>query len=184
MSKTVRDMTRFQRVKGIITGLAMIAFALLLLSSPEEGYEAVVYVLAAAFIVTAVSMLLYYFTMARFMVGGRVILFRGIILLDLGVVTLTLTDVKHYYILIYLILIHAFSGLVEILRAQEERRGGASSYRLKTVHGILDIVMAILCIIFIRRMSIAVIVFSIGVIYSGVLRIISACRRTKFVYIQ
>ena len=55
----------------------MIAFALLLLSSPEEGYEAVVYVLAAAFIVTAVSMLLYYFTMARFMVGGRVILFRG-----------------------------------------------------------------------------------------------------------
>ena len=176
-------MTRFKRFREIVTGLAMIVFAVNLISSPSEGYKTIIYVLGLYFLLRAASTLFYYFTMARFMVGGRVQLFQGIAILDLGVVTLALTNVQHYYVLLYLIFIHAFSGLVEILRANESRREGAS-WRLKTVHGLMDIIMAAVCIIFIKQMSVAVIIFGAGVIYSGALRILSACRKTKFVYIQ
>ena len=161
----------------------MIAAAAVLIIAPEECYDLIIIGLGVMFIVIAISTLSYYFTMARFMVGGRISLFQGIAILDLGVVTMSLTNVQHYYILLYLIIIHAIAGLIGLGHALESKRAGAS-WRLKSVHGIMDIAMAVICIIFIRRMSIAVIVFGIGLIYSGVMRIVSACRRTAFVYIQ
>ena len=136
------------------------------------------------FAVKGIRAIVYYVTMARFMVGGRTSLYNGIIFLDLGILTFTLTEVPHYYVLIYLIAIHAFSGVVEVLRAFEAKRFGAGSWRLKIGHGAVNIIMALLCVIFITHINIAVIVYGIGLIYSSLLRIISACRRTKLIYIQ
>ena len=117
------------------------------------------------------------------MVGGRTSLYIGVIMLDLGIVTATLTDVPHFIVMLYLIAIHAFSGIVEVLRALEAQRY-KSSWRLKLSHGLLNIVIAIACIVFIRHMHIAVVVYCSGLIYSAAMRIITAHRTRRLAYIQ
>ena len=104
--------------------------------------------------------------------------------MDFGALTGSLTDVPQFYVLAYLIAIHAFTGLVEILRAREARSQGAKMWRMKMLHGIIDLVMAVICIIFINEESIAVLIYGIGLIYSAIIKISMAFRKTKFVYIQ
>lgn len=177
-------MTKFQRVKEILIGLLMIGAAVFLLTMPREGYVYIIAGLSVYFLCIGIGTLAYFFLMARFMVGGRIALYKGIILFDLGALAGTLTSVPHYYILIYLILLHAFQGLVRIMRALETRRIGSGSYKVKLAHGILDLVMAILCIVFIKQTATAVLIYCTGLLYSAVLRIISACRKRKFYFIQ
>ena len=177
-------MTAVQRIKEVISGLFMLIGALLLLTDPEYGYLLVVYLLAFILLIMGIRRLYYYFTMARYMVDGKETLYRGVILFDFGALTGSLTYVPKFYVLFYLIGIHAFSGLVEILRAREARLQGASSWKLKLIHGMVDLLMAIICIMFINEGSIAVLIYAIGLAYSAVIKIISAFRKTRFVYIQ
>ena len=176
-------MTKLQRTKEIITGIITVLTAFVLILEPSDGYIVVIGILSLVYTVRGINMIVYYFTMARFMVGGRTSLYVGIIMFDFGILTGTLTDVPHFYILLYLAVIHGFSGIIEMMRASESKKYGGA-WRLKTGHGILDIMMAVMCIVFLNRLCFAVIIYAIGLIYSSVLRIISACRRTKFVYIQ
>ena len=176
-------MTKLQRVKEIVFGLIMIFLAYVMIRFPKEGYEFIIFIFAVYFTAAGIRTIIYYVTMARYMVGGRSSLYNGVILLDLGLLTLELTDVPHYYVLIYLIAIHAFSGAVEVLRALEAKRFGGS-WKLKIGHGVVNIILALICVVFIKYTDLAVIIYCIGLIYSSLLRIISACRRTKFVHIQ
>ncbi len=177
-------MTAVQRIREVISGLFMFIGALLLLTDPEYGYLLVVYLLAFILLTMGIRKLYYYFTMARYMVDGKESLYIGVILFDFGALTGSLTDIPKFYVLFYLIGIHAFSGLVEVLRAREARLQGASSWKFKLIHGMVDLLMAIICIMFINEGSIAVLIYAIGLIYSAVLKIISAFRKTRFVYIQ
>ena len=177
-------MTKLQKTKEIFIALAMAALGLLLIFQPDDnGYDLVLLILAFWFGTIALGALSYYFYMARFMVRGRVSLYKGIILFDLSALTGSLTDVPHYYVLLYLIGLHAFQGLVRILRALESRRYGAPSYRLKLLHGVLDLSMAILCIIFIKHTRTAVWIYGSGLIYSAAFRLVSALRKKKFIFI-
>ena len=175
-------MTKLQRIRDILLGLIMIAIAGVMFLFQESVYWVIITVLSVIFTFEGLSTIIYYFTMARFMTGGRSILYKGVILLDFGILTGTLTDVPRIYILLYLVAIHAFSGAVELLRAREAASYGGS-WKLKMFHGILDLSMALICIVFIRRLNIAVIVYASGLVYSAILRIVSACRRTKLIYI-
>ena len=176
-------MTKLQRVKEIVFGLIMIFLAYVMICFPKEGYEFIIFIFAVYFTAAGIRTIIYYVTMARYMVGGRSSLYNGVILLDLGLLTLELTNVPHYYVLVYLIAIHAFSGAVEVLRALEAKRFGGS-WKLKIGHGVVNIILALICVVFIKYTDLAVVIYCIGLIYSSLLRIISACRRTKFVYIQ
>ena len=175
-------MTKLQRIRDILLGIIMIMTAGLMLLLPDEGYLIIILVLSLVYSFQGLSTIIYFFTMARFKTGGRAILFKGVILLDFGILTGTLTDVPRIYRLLYLVGIHAFSGVVELLRAREAASFGGS-WKLKMFHGILDLGMALICIVFIRQLSIAVIIYASGLVYSAVLRIISACRRTRLIYI-
>ena len=120
-------MTKFTRIKEIIFGIATIACALLTMVAPSDGYDVIILILAVWLIIRGIRTLVYYFSMARFMVGGRSQLYSGVILLDFGILTATLTDVPHYYVLLYLIMMHAFSGLIEVLRALSHRHSHEST---------------------------------------------------------
>ena len=50
--------------------------------------------------------------------------------------------------------------------------------------GIVNILLAILCLVFIKVTSIAVMIYAVGLIYAGVIKIITAFRKTTMVYIQ
>ncbi len=169
----------------ILTGVIMIAVAILFITDPDEDvYMAVIVILALGLAVKGIRDILFYFTMARHMVGGKVILFQGVIILDFALFTASLADVPIIYIMLYLIGIHGFSGVVETLRATESRRTVDGPWKLKLGHGLVNFALALLCLIYIKQTDMAVLIYSLGLIYSGVMRIISAFRRTTFIVIQ
>ena len=180
-------MTRFGRVMNAISALFMIAVAVLMFFLDAiHGLKLVMIVVQAGMTLRGLQAIVYYFSMARHMVGGKNVLFRGMIFLDLGVLAGTIFEHPAVYILIYISALHIFTGAVSALRANESRKIG-SSWRLKMAYGITNIALAlivVICGIAFGRLSIAVWVYSIGLIYSSVLNIISSFRKTEIVYIQ
>lgn len=180
-------MTKFGRVMNAISALFMIAVAVLMFFLDAiHGLKLVMIVVQAGMTLRGLQAIVYYFSMARHMVGGKNVLFRGMIFLDLGVLAGTIFEHPAVYILIYISALHIFTGAVSALRANESRKIG-SSWRLKMAYGITNIALAlivVICGIAFGRLSIAVWVYSIGLIYSSILNIISAFRKTEIVYIQ
>ena len=177
-------MSRGQRISSILYGIATIIAAILLLIYRSHAYEVIILVLGIGFTISGIRQLIYYFTMARYMVDGKGILYRGIILINFGVLTTSISNVPKIYILLYLAAINGFSGLVEILRANETRLYRGQAWRLKLTHGIINLTLAVICILFVRWQNTAVYIYSIGLIYSGLARIGSAFRRTTFMFIR
>ena len=173
-----------QRIFSIILAAVYVAAAILILSSPELGYLPVVLLLAASLILTGIRSLIYYFTMARHMVGGRISLYVAVLTLDLGAFSIAMADAAPVYIVLYLFATHAFSGGVDIMRALEAKKYRAKSWRFRLISGIINIAVAFACLIFMRYTEVFVWIFALGLIYVAVQKLINAFRRTSVVYIQ
>ncbi len=163
----------------------MIAVALFFILYPsDKAYEIVVAILSIGLAIAGLKDIIFYFTMARHMVGGKMILIQGVIIFEFGIITGSLANVPKIYILLYLIGIHAFSGVVEVLRAMEARRTVAGPWKRKFSHGIVNFILAIACLVFIRQSNTALIIYSIGLMYSAVVRLFDAFGKTAFVVIE
>ena len=173
-----------QRIKNVILGVLIILGAVILIAFPNEGLLIVAGILCLSLFIYGIKTLIYYFTMARHMVGGRIMLYLGMIVLDLGMFALMLTDIPRIYIVLYLLIIYAFSGVIEILRALEVKKNNGPSWKFKLFSGLVNIVIAILCIVFIGHTDVIVFIYSLGLIYSAIVRIVTAFRKTAIVYIQ
>ena len=160
------------------------AAVILVLIQDDSKYLIVIMALALGLAVKGIKDIIFYFTMARHMVGGKTILFQGVVVLDFAMFTGSLSDVPRFYILLYLVGIHAFSGVVETLRAMEARRTVEGPWKMKLGHGIVNFALAIACLIFIKHINTAVLIYSLGLAYSAVIHMISAFRRTAFVVIE
>jgi uncharacterized membrane protein HdeD (DUF308 family) len=85
--------------------------------------------------------------------------------------------------MLYLAGLHGFSGFIDIMRAIESKKMNAS-WKLNISHGIINVLIALLCLVFLKTVWVATLCYSLGLIYSGIIRIIQAFRRTAIVYIQ
>lgn len=178
-------MTIFQRIENILFALLMmLSAAAFIIASADDALILIIFILAVSLFADAVKDLIYYFTMAKHMVGGKMILFQGVIILDFAILTLSLSKVPKIYILLYLVGVHAFSGVVEILRANESSKTVEGPWKMKFTHGLINIALAILCLIFLKNTAVAVLIYSAGLVYSAVIRIVSAFRRTAFIVIE
>lgn len=175
-------MTTFQRIRSIVAGLVMIVAALIVIFEPEIGIFVAAIIFSVYLLVYGIRRLIYFFTMARHMVGGRTMLYLGVVILDLAIFTLSLMDAANVYIMIYLIAIHGFSGVVDILRAFEARKYH-NHWKMNFLRGIGNLLIAIACGVFIGSPETAAVIFGAGLIYSGIMRIVSALRRTAIIYI-
>ena len=175
-------MTKARRIGNIITGLIMVAAAFFLAVDADKTYPAVILILGFSLLIASIRSLVYYISMARHMVGGRIILYRAIIMLDVALFTLSLTDVPLYCIVLYLAWIHIFAAFVDIMRADESRRLKAPSWRMTFVIGLVNLCMGVLCIVFIENVAMAVVIYSLGLAYSGMTRIIQAFRKNRTLY--
>ena len=110
-------MTSGTKVWNIIVGVASLIMGVVLLVYPEQGIVAIAIIASLSFTINGINSMLYYFTMARNMVGGRWMLFRGMLYLDLGILTSAMVKGAGIYIAMYLAGMHAFAGVVDILRA-------------------------------------------------------------------
>ena len=163
----------------------MIAVALVLIFNPSDiAYMIILLIMSVALAISGIKDIIFYFTMARHMIGGKMILVQGVIVLDFALLTASLSDVPTIYILLYLIGIHAFSGVVEVLRAMESKKSVEGPWKLKFSHGIVNFALAVACLVFIRHSETALIIYSLGLIYSAIVRILSAFRKTAFILIE
>ena len=162
----------------------MITGSIIILLLPDYGYQLVLAFISLSFEFTGIGRILYYISMGRHMVGGKTILYRGAIRFNFGLFTGSLISIPQIYVILYLLALHSFSGIVEILRAFESKSYGAKSWKLKFMHGLIDFCLVIFCLIFIKEPSTAAIIYSAGLIYSAFMRIISAFKPSAIVYIQ
>ena len=178
-------MTVFQRIRKVLFSLCMFAVALFFILYPsDKAYTIVVWILSLGLAIAGIKDIAFYFTMARHMVGGKMILIQGVIILDFAIITGSFANVPKIYILLYLIGVHAFSGVVEVLRAMEARRTVDGPWRIKFFHGVVNFTLAIACLIFIRQSNTALIIYSLGLMYSAVIRLFDAFGKTAFVVIE
>ena len=175
-----------QRIRKTISALFSMLSAVLLFIAGENAYRLVSIVLSITLIVSGIRDILFYFTMARKMVDGKGILYKGVLVLDVGIFTLSVRDESFVFIVLYLLGIYAFSGVVNVLRALQERRFHAPSWRLNMAEGLLNIVFAAGAVVFgfiQKDMRHLTWIYASGLFYSSILRLISAFRKSAIIYI-
>ena len=176
-------MNKRQRFNQLLIGFFMILLSLILFLVPEDGLIIVAVVLSVSLLAYSVRMLFYYFSMARHMVGGRIALYAGVIVLDFAMFLLSITDIPKIYIALYLLVIYAFTGAIDVLRGMEAKKMQAPLWRMKVISGAVNIIIAVLCIALLRSTAMIVYLYCIGLLYSAFMRIASAFKRTSVVYI-
>ncbi len=176
-------MSKAQRVKEVLLGLLSIAGAALMTLVPDLGYALVALIMCVSLILGGIEKIGYYLTMGRYMVGGRSIFYFGILLLDMGILAGSLSTTPQSLIMIYLLGCHLLDGVVQVMRAREQR-GFEAPWKLTLAQGIANILVAVACILFMGSMNTVVYIYCAGLVYSACLRIASAFRKTAIVYIQ
>ncbi len=177
-------MGKIKRVWNVISGIVVILFAMFAILIPEIAFIFIGFIAAALLLIRGVRYIIYYLTMAQHMVGGKIIMFYGVFLFDLGFFAMTIFSEAKAVILIYLTAGHAISGGIDMIRSIRNRKDGYSSWRTDMIQGIGNILIAVICVIFVNSIDILVYVYSLGLIYLAIIRIVRAFRRSAIVYIQ
>ena len=176
-------MTNWQKFSNVLAAFLMILFGLLILFAGEEAYLFVILVFAFLLFIYSIRMLVYYFQMARYMVGGKEILYRGILFLDLSIFIITLSTIPSTYVMLYMVGMLAFSGAVDIMNAMDLRRL-QGHWILQFIRGTVCVVGAVLCIAMMNTPKMVVTIFCFMLFYNAVMRIINAVRPTEIIAIQ
>ena len=176
-------MSMLQRISNFISGLLSFLSGFVIILVPEFGFSFAMLILGFSLLISGLRTVIYFFRMARHMVGGRSMLYYGVITMDFGVFTLALTDMPKLYLAIYLVGVYAFSGVIDIMRSLEAR-SYEGSWRMNLLHGSANVALAILCLAFVRSADVLAYIYGAGLIYSAIIRFIKTFRRTAVVYIQ
>ena len=118
-------MRKITRIKNLIIGFIMIAFAVALFLEPTYGPPVILLLLGLGLVANGVRLLIFYLTMARYMVGGKKTFYQSILTLDMGVLLLAGFTGSEQLVLLYLLGVLAVSGGIDIIRALEFRAEGA-----------------------------------------------------------
>ncbi len=177
-------MTKYQRAESFIVGMIMLLSGAVMLYFPEEGFYCIAAILGVSLVLKGVQSLVYYFAMARFMVGGKAILFTGVMILDFGIFTFSMVDEPKIYILVYLIAFHGFSAVVNLLKGVREKYSHTGSWKIDLSQGTGNLLIILVCFLFRQSQALLVFLYCGGLFYSGTLRILSALRKNDIVFIQ
>ncbi len=176
-------MTIVQRILNFLLAILILLSGLLLIVFQDYCLPIVTATLGFSLLIYGIKQTVYYFRMARHMVGGRYLLYMGIIVIDFGIFTLSMTNVPTIYLWIYLIFVYAFSGIIDILRSLEAKRNDAS-WKMNFCHGVMNILIAVMCIVYLNSADMLVVIYGFGLVASACVRIVKTFRRTAIIYIQ
>lgn len=175
-------MSSLQRVGNILLGLIMVAGAIILWAIPEYGFVIIATVLGFSLIVYGIKMLVQYARLARHMVGGKSLLFIGVITMDLGSLAYMVAGEGKTYVVLYLIGSHLVVGVLGILRAREAKQLD-SAWQLPMCLGVGNVLIAIACVVFLGSPNVLIGIYCIGLVYSAIIRIVSAFKNNDIVYV-
>lgn len=176
-------MSGAKRALHIFTGIMMAISSIIMALFPEWGYQVVALILAVSLIVKGIHELSYYFSMARHMVGGLYVLYKGIFMLDIGLFAFGLDSLPRIFTLAYLVFHFGFESVVSILRAIDAKRLRAP-WQYLLFKGILLLWIVIMCITSIGSNDDLTIIFSFGMMYTAIDRIVTAFKKTAIVYVD
>lgn len=177
-------MTSIQRIKKFLSGLVMLLGSLVLVVDPENGYYVIAFLLSISLLMSGLKALFFYFTLARNMVGGKSILYRALVMTDLGLFTITTITIPKIYLICYLLISHAFSGAVDMMKAVEDKKLHAP-WRMSFVYGLGNLLIAVAAFTCVLNNSTALVVdiYCIGLAYSGIMQMAASFRKTAIAYI-
>lgn len=173
-----------KRIINILVALIYILAALMFETNPKSAASIIILIISFSYVLRGLGNIIYYITMARFAVGGRSVLYQGIILLDFGLFATLMANIPIKYGVIYLVCLQIFYGIVGVLRALEARKLSARHWRLKLVFSLVVIAFAISCCFNLNSYSLFVDLYSLSLISSGIELITRSFRKTAIVYIQ
>ena len=179
-------MTKRNRIINILRGVLSILLALLLIVIPNGGLTLVLFIIGIGLTLKGIQTLLYYFSIARHMVDGKLVLCQGLIFLDLGMFTSSIADNPAGFLIAYIAAVDAFTGLVSILHSLEAKRNGSLKWKNDLIFGLVSVFLAVIVLIggfVLKRPYVSVCAYAFGLIYSSVMQITSAFRRNAIVYI-
>ena len=180
-------MSKMKRVGSVLMGLFMILFGFLLFLLPEKGMKIIIIIIAISMVAYGLKFLTFYSTLARHMIGGKYNLYLGMIILNLGLLTATMYGTRTLPVFIYLFFLFGFSGILDVMKAFEEKKNKAPFWLLRLLFGLFSVSLGILAIFscFIWKSPEAMTyLFCVLLLYSGFFRIVKAFRKTAVVYIQ
>ena len=176
-------MTKWGRIKMILSSLLMIFSAFLLIISQEDAFDVIAALLSIYLIAYAIREFHYFFTLARFMVGGKYLFYRAILALDFGIFAVTMTRMPSEIILFFLCASFIFTGVIDILKSMDSKKMGGS-WRLRFAKGALTILFSALCMVFLRTPDTAISLLVFNLLYNAVIRIITALKPANIMAIQ
>ena len=177
-------MTAMKRINVFVLGIFKILFAVLFAVDPEDGVDIILLVLAFSLLLYGIKMFVYYFSLAQHMNGGLTVLYRAAVIFDLGLFAMKMPEFPVFYLTIYLVILHGFDGIAAILKALESKRLEAPSWKLGFSYGTLSVFTAVLCLILRKSVNIAVVIYALGLMYSGTINIVQSIRKTASIYVQ
>lgn len=175
-------MSKTRRIISMLIGIFMIVAAVYLMMDPGSGYAVIIFVLGIGLAIKGGQVLWNFFTLSLNSVGSTKLLYNGLLILDLGIFTSCLINVPVIYLMIYLAGIYLFKGVIDILSANDARKLESPHFKVKLAQGLLNVLIAVLCLVFIRRQDIVVYIYGGGIIYNGIIRMVNAFSRTDMVF--
>ena len=165
----------------------MLLAAAILFLLGSDGFKFIMDVISITFIISGLNQIIFYFRLARHMIGGKAVLIKGLITLDIGALTVSMLDSTELLIISYILGCHLISGVIDVLKTNEARQLKSPHWKLDFTVGVGNILMAIICFICaigVGSIILVIYLYAFVLVYSAINRIASAFRRTEIVYIQ
>ena len=169
------------RILHILIAVGLIFMAVLLFFLGEYGTQLVALIMGFTLLIYGIRCLVAYFLKFRFTVGGRMQLYIGIIVMDLGLLILGSFNGSSVLIMFYLLGFRLVTGGIDVARAIEARKN-KGHWKIRLTAGIISLGTA-LGFIFFKDPYAVVDIYCIGLLFSAVEHIITAFRRNKIVTI-
>ena len=143
-------MNKIQRARYLLSAAVMFVCAAVIISIPYFGFVISAFILGGILVITGIRYLVYFFTMARYMVGGMSMLYRGILIIDVGAFAFSMIDKANVFILLYMLWFYGTAGFFSIVRGRNAKKSGSPIWRLSIINGIVNLLFVLASLIFIR----------------------------------
>ncbi len=179
-------MSNWQRIRKILVSLFMIIWAVLIWILNiyyGTGYEVILFGMISYLLIHSIRLLVFYFTMARFMNGGNSMFYRGILLLNLAVFTFSLNSFPKALLVAYLVGSIMVTSILQIFHAFESKKINGH-WKIPLFNGILTIGVTLFILVFIKIDEAIILIYTLALLIDAIDRFIMAFRPNKLITIQ
>ena len=176
-------MSSIRRGFTFIKALLMLVCAGVLLAFPKDGAAIVIFILDLSLLIYGLRMLIYYLTMARYMVGGIMTLYKSIIVIDFGLFIFYMDRIPYRFMMVYLVAVMLFHSVTTLLGAFEMRRLENHSWKMRLAYGVTNMILAVSALFMIGRTEMVTVIYCIGLITGALYNIRLAFRKSAIIFI-